>query len=376
MKGFTLLFSLFTIFSISAQENLPKNSPFEYGASYIGDFVNNYSGGIKNGSLYLGMANFNISFDTDLAGLWQNGMLYINAANTHGGTPTGDLIGDFQGVSNIEAGNLTYFHELWYKHSFESFSITAGLQDLAADFAVSEYGALFLNSSFGTHPTIGSNMPTPIFPLTALGLQAWIKLDKSFQLKTAFYDGLPDDHETNPYNLSWKLNKDEGFLSISEIQYTSELFEGLNGSYKFGAYYHTHMILDTKDKAESISDNYGFYVVADQVISKFSESKMLALFIQAGLGPYGKNDNHFYFGTGLNYFGLFDDDDILGIGAASAQLHSTGLRNETAFELSYLFNITNFFSVQPDFQYIINPSGTEEILENTFTANLRTTISF
>lgn len=85
-------------------------------------------GGIKTGTVYLGMANLKISFDTKGAKLWKGGQLFINGAVTHGKSPSELLVGDFQAVSNIDAGDHIYIHELWYKHQFKQFEIIFGLQ--------------------------------------------------------------------------------------------------------------------------------------------------------------------------------------------------------------------------------------------------------
>src|ERR1035437_3452005 len=90
-----------------------KGDFLEFGFSYIGDNLNNLSGGVKTGSCYLGMASIKISFDTEKAGLWKGGHFCINAANTHGSSPSDALVGDFQVVSNIQAGNHTFIQELW-----------------------------------------------------------------------------------------------------------------------------------------------------------------------------------------------------------------------------------------------------------------------
>lgn len=164
---------------------IPK-SPFGFEASYIGDVVNNFSGGIKKGGSYLGMANIKLSFETEKARWWKGGKFFIHGANTHGGEPSRDFIGDFQGVSNIEAGNLTYLHELWYKQTIGKFIFTLGLQDLNAEFMTSEYAGHFINSSFGVHSTIADNVPTPIFPLTAFGLQFQYQISDKITAKMIF----------------------------------------------------------------------------------------------------------------------------------------------------------------------------------------------
>ena len=150
---------------------LKSNQPsLRFGAFYTGDLVSNVSGGIQRGTTYLGLANIVAGFDTEKANWWKGGELFVNIGNTHGGEPSKNLVGDIQGVSNIEAGNLTFMYELWFKQRFGNFEIGLGLQDLNVDFASSENGALFTNSSFGIHSSIADNVTSPIFPLTALGL--------------------------------------------------------------------------------------------------------------------------------------------------------------------------------------------------------------
>src|SRR5512133_2784619 len=91
------------------KDSVTLNQPaFTFLAIYTGDNVINLAGGLKSGYGYLGLANFCLSFSTANAGLWEGGGFFIRAANTHGATPSVDLIGDLQVASNIEAGDHTY----------------------------------------------------------------------------------------------------------------------------------------------------------------------------------------------------------------------------------------------------------------------------
>lgn len=134
-----------------------------------------------------------------------------------GSTPSENLIGDFQTVSNLEAGNLTYMHEIYYKQTLGKLTTIIGLQDLCAEFVSSENAALYLNSSFGVPSTISSNLPVPIFPLTSIGMQFQYQFSEKIIAKFALFDGLPDDFDINPHNLSWRLSGDDGFLAFSEL---------------------------------------------------------------------------------------------------------------------------------------------------------------
>jgi len=367
--------------TIVAQNKLVVHSnPFHFEASYVGDALANFSGGLHEGATYLGMANFRLSFDTEIAGFWKGGLFYIDAANTHGGKPSDKLIGDFQIASNIEAGNLTYVHEFWFSQKIGKGSTIFGVQDLNAQFASSDLAGNFLNSSFGVHSTISNNIPSPIFPLTALGWQLQYEFSAKLNGKVAVFDGLPEGYKHNNHHLSWKLDPDEGYLLISEFSYKSSVFDHRPGTYKIGAYYHNHY--DLKNTTDSISvknhENYGGYMVADQVVYASPNGGELALFAQASISPKSKNTNSDYLGLGLNYKGLFNTrmDDIFGLAMARAGFKNSIFSNETTLELTYKSQLTQFLFVQPDFQYIIHPAGTDEIIDNAFVGLIRVGLNF
>lgn len=78
------------------------NSPISFRALYLGDVVSNFSGGIKKGSCYIGLANIKVSFAIEKAHLWKADQFFINAANAHGGNPSATLVGDFHTISNFQ----------------------------------------------------------------------------------------------------------------------------------------------------------------------------------------------------------------------------------------------------------------------------------
>jgi len=98
---------------------------------------------------------------------------------------------------------------MWYKQAIEKFSLTLGLQDLNANFANSECGGLFTNSSFRIQSSISGNTPTPIFPLTALGVNLKYIVSKTCALQLAVFDGMPNDLKTNSFNIHLNLGKNK-----------------------------------------------------------------------------------------------------------------------------------------------------------------------
>ncbi len=379
LRAYKLLFifSILSIYRVNAQET--KN-PFSFETIYLGDFAYNSLGGVSQGFNYLGLANIRVNFNTEEAGFWKGGDLLLCLANTHGGEPSLTRSGEYQTASNIEAGNITYLHELWFKQSIKQFDIIIGLQDICEELIFSEHADIYLNSSFGTPPTIAENIPSPIFPLTALGLQVHYNIRDKFFIKMAAFDGVPDDFSINKYNTSWKLSKKDGFLSLFELSYANES-ENNSGIYKLGAYYHNKYTITEKEEGVIISENhpqnYGVYAVIDQTLYKKNESQELSMFTQLAISPKNINENWLYAGIGFNYRGLFKNrsEDILGLALAYAEIDSE-VGSEALIELTYKSQLNDNFFIQPNIQYFINPSGTESKLKNPLLFFVRLGLEF
>lgn len=357
-----------------------KDPVLNFSASYTGDVVSNFSGGIKRGASYLGLANFRIGINTRSLGLWKGGEFFVNGANAHGGDPSADLIGDFHIVSNIETNDLTYLHELWYKQSVGNFEITIGLQDLNTEFVSTEYGSIFLNSTFGTPSTIASNVPSPIFPLTAVGASFKVNIAGNNSIKLAFFDGMPTSFTENPHNLRWEIDEEEGIFAISEFSRSGNI-SGLEGNYKGGIYYHSQRpeVQDETPSSGTVNYNYGVYFVADQKIWKDPDGTGdIGVFGQLAVSPERINSHHLYFGIGLAFTGLLPGraDDVFGIAYNRTSIAEPSTDDESIIEVSYKAKILDNLFIQPDFQYVMNPGGTDYGLKNAFVGLLRFGLTF
>jgi porin len=380
LSGFIMLLSLFYLLKpVSAQvQTAETNDALGFEAAYTGDVVHNFHGGIKKASAYLGMVNVKVSFDAGKAGLIRRMKMFVHATNTHGALPSKKIFGDLQIASNIEAGNHTFFQELWIEYSLSDFRITAGLQDLNVEFASSGYGSLFLNSSFGVLPVISANIQAPIFPLTSLGITARWEISNKTSWLTAIYDGSPTDFDVNPHNTNWQFNTGDGVLIISEIQQKIQ-FDDLDGVYKLGFYTHNHFFETRFRKGFPDSlyhTTYGIYAYADQKLWQ-KQSKFIGVFAQLGFSPTDSCSIKKYVGFGMNASGLFDRKNPETIGLALAHIEIFGNPgSETTIELTYQKQITRNIFIQPDIQYIINPSGTSTSLNNCLAGILRFGLSF
>lgn len=343
---------LLTVFLLGINSLYSQEKSLDFNAEYTGDFLYNV-GGLKNGGGYLGYAKIGMGAD-----LWKGASLYVGGGTTHGITPSEMFIGDYQVVNNIEAGNHAFMEHFSLQQYFGKFSIKIGLQDMNENFAALDAAGEYLNSSFGIHPAISTNMSVAIFPLTGLGAELHYDINDNWHVQVAVYDGEIPSFEDNPYNLNWNLNKDEGALFIGQGQYVMD-----NGTYQLGAFYHT---------AEK---KYGFYINAEQEVWN-NGTRSLKPFAQISYANGNmKCDNYFHLAAGLNLEGVFSKKNLDMMGLAFTSVFLQDKKNETAIELFYQYQITDNLVVKPDVQYVVNPAAMDSPVDNALVGTLRFAIA-
>ena len=82
-KGLFMLLFLNTINGFSETADSLKSCAWQVNATYKGDFVSNFRGGIETGTTYLGLADLFLHFDAKKAGLWNGGEFLVHGANSH-----------------------------------------------------------------------------------------------------------------------------------------------------------------------------------------------------------------------------------------------------------------------------------------------------
>ncbi len=363
-----------------------NESAITFETSITGDFNRIFSGGVnpQPAFQYMGLEDAVLILNTEKCGLWKGGMFLLHGQNIHGATPSASYTGDYQVFSNIEAGDHTGFFEFYFQQSFGPFTLTMGQQDMNSNLCVSEYGGLFINSSFGIMPSISLNVPVGIFPIGALGIFMEYATGEKSNFKTAIYDGDPEDISSNRYNLNFEHQKGEGLLYIGEYEYNN--FDANGDNFKLGAYYHSDEFNSLSDTTAQIKGNYGIYGIVDKRILEPSGyfDNGVNVFLQLGFAPASRNLVSSYIGFGVNTHTPFRRriHDNMGCGVAFMKvgkdfknIYPESLSAETALEFTYQFFIGNNYFIQPDLQYIIHPGATKGI-DNALTGTMRFSLSF
>jgi porin len=339
--------------------------------NYKGDLFSGFSKNIKNKNTYID--NFELILNLDLKDItgWNGLKLKASLLRIHGIDPN-EFVCTAQGISNIAATPSLKLYELWLEQNLlnDNLSILVGLYDLNTEYDTRQTSAIFINPSQGIgaeYSHTGINGPS-IFPNTSFGLRVRYNINSTFNIKTAIMDAIPGNI----------LNKNDGFLISTELNYesSSEKFNAGYYSYVIGGWYYSSSFkkyLDTEIDGNCIfqKGNYGIYLSAEEFIfgERENSTKGLAVFGRLGLANRNVNMIEGYFGAGLIYTGLISgrDDDIIGLAIASihnsnkyvAQMSYENIKvheYENITELTYLFYLSKWLKIQPDIQYVLNPT--------------------
>jgi porin len=359
-----------------------------FSAGYIAEGLSTFSGGTRQGTAWGGLGQ--VSMDLDLEKLmgWKRGYFRASSMWVHGDSATRKFAGNELTLSNIDAYDSVRLYELWFEQGFWSdrFWIRAGNLLADTEFAFSEHGGLFLNSVFGWPAFISGNTVNtgPAFNVPALGARVWYEPDARWYFQAGVYDGdtfdsAAGDPRVNANGTHFQLGGLQGVFIMAEAGFRlnhSEKATGLRGTYKLGTWQHTRGQIGYGSTPVP-NHTYGFYAVLDQQLWREAEEQGLGAFIRLGGTPHERAKFAWVLDTGLTYTGLIPnrDEDEFGVGFAYAQhSHFLPTDHEAVVEATYKMQVTPWWSVQPNLQWVHHPAGTST--PDAWVAGIRTSITF
>ena len=339
------------------------------GLDYAGEVFGNPLGGYRQGTVYDGLLTIGLDVDLEKLAGWKGVNFHVLAYDPQGTSGTDKYVHDLSRFSNIDAFDSIRLFEMWLQASFFDNAVTLRAGQIAADaeFAVTQGGALFIHSDYGTPPALPENAPSPIYPQAAPGVRLHLNMpDSRFYFQTGVYAGNPNadrDGDPNPdfvrgtaYNdhgVRFPISGNQGLLSLYEFGFLLNRGQddhGLPGAYRIGGFFDTDTFSDLRFDAEgrsladprstgrprALNHDGGVFAVAEQVVyrsaSVGNEPENVAQTAAApvgnaedaplapGAGPSGpelrvfcrlgfapqedRNPVDFYAETGLNFRGL------------------------------------------------------------------------
>lgn len=368
-----------------AQAQTEADSVALFESLYTGDVFANRRGGLGRGESYLD--NIDVTLTVDAERLWNVPGLTLFASGIYnsGGGFSEKYVGDSFAASNIDAPAATRLYEAWADWQFganSQHSVRAGLYDLNSEFDASEVRGLFLNSSFGVGHDLaqsGANGPS-IFPVTALGARFDLQLAPQWRVLSAAFDGVPGDAD-DPTATTIRLDGNDGLLLVTELQY---LPGGSLNKLAVGVWGYTEevdRVVAEDAETAGTSHNRGWYLSADARLgSGVAESEQpWHTSVRIGHAEKRVNNHEWFLATALTYDlpRRAGREQSLGVGAAWAKTSSAfraaadGIdAYEAALELTWRATVTDWLTLQPDVQYILN-TGSRRALRNALVLGLR-----
>jgi len=369
--AYTLVFLVSTSFA----------NGYEFSAEYTADILAVVSGGLSTGSDYLD--NLDLELEVDLAEAWDagSGRLLIHGLYNNDTTFSAQRVGDLQVVSNIDAAKAWRLFEFWYEFGAANWSIKTGLYDLNSEFDVNRTGEIFLNSSHGIGAELGQtgqNGPS-IFPVSSLSLRAAMKFGR-VTARVAVLDGVPGDPTDSASN-EIELNNEDGALTVAELDVPYADSARLRlGYWRYSAEY------ETLDGSGSRRGNDGWYLGSESGFRLGSQAARW--FVRFGQADERLNVLSRYVGLGAVIVGPFEarPADQFGMAVASAragdpyrdyvrQIGEAASRRETTWELTYQLQVNQHLRIQPDIQYVRNPS-VSQTLDDAWVIGCRFQLSY
>lgn len=384
-----------------------KQQGITYSLTYIGESFGNVTGGSRRGGIYEG--RLDVQFDADLDTLmgWQGGSVHTNFYQIHGTGLSRYYVNNFITVSAIEALPSSRLYELWFEQKLFDDQLSLRIGQLASDteFAVSQTGTLFINSTFGWPNIMAVILPSggPIYPLATPGVRAKYVPTKNFSLQVGVFNGdpagppelgeSPDPQRRNRTGTNFRTN--DPALVIAEAAYAyglepdDNLEPGtvtLGGWYHFGRFNSLRYDEGSRPIAEPESTgigrrfrgNNGIYAMIDQTIYREPDDQNdgASVFLRVSSSPTDRNLLDFYVDAGIGYKGLLPgrSDDTIGVAFGLSKISesargfdtdtilATGIpgprrSSEAALEATYQAVLGPGVTLQPDFQYVFRPGG-------------------
>lgn len=348
---------------------------------------------------------FDVAFDFDLEritrGLLPDLSFHLNVLDIFGSSITGRHVGDISGVSNLAGFNTFRLQEIWFQQNLlrKRVSIRAGMLAADTEFFTSQASSLFLDGTFGAFTLVALNFnDAPVYPVAAPGVRIDIAPVSFLDFKVAVF-APNQDSEDNLHGTDFSINSRDGALFAFEAAYLfnqSPNDRGLIGTYKVGTFIQQGDYPSFGSQAANSIDpsqplhrgtNIAVYGVADQELFKNGEYTVEA-FLRGGFATPNYSFVHNYFDLGFNFIGFVPGRalDVAGIALGRSGISrqfsdsqvaqgERGYSQESVIEATYRFQVATWGTIQPDFQYFINP-GAEHGSRNAFVSGVRTAITF
>jgi porin len=302
----------------------------------------------------------------------EGGTFFVDFQNADGRNPSDRLIGDVQGIDGLDGvpgaphQNRTQIAQLWYQQiTFDGvLRVKAGKVDANNEFDHSETAQEFLHQSTGSSATL---FTLPTYPDPATSLNIFVRPWKEVQIGFGLYDGTyANGVRTGSTGPRTFFRSAEDLFLISEVDYTWKAGkDALAGRLGVGGWYSTNQF--ARLDGGRATGTGAPYALLDQAVWRASpkdekDTRGVGVFVMYGYADPAILIYDHNIGGGVAWTGPIPGrpDDVTGAGVQAVHFsrgyHPRG-EFEASYELFYRLQVTPWFAIKPDLQYIANPGG-------------------
>lgn len=340
-------------------------------SSFTTDMVGNPVGGKARGFAYAGSYGVSINIDFTPAG-WKGFDIFSSAVWRTGTSLSQRKIDNQFPVQQVFGSQTVKLNELYIMQTLleGNLALKAGRLDAGNDFFCSPLYWQFVNNGFNGNPiSIFFNVPFTAYPNSTWGAYLMFKPYKRLSAKFACYNANSKIKQNKYHGINFTFKSTNGVIWINEwcvLVNQEKNDRGMPGNYKAGAFYLTGD--EPKFTGGKESGDPCYYLLFDQMI--YRGRGTLTPFFSLIFAPANRNLFPFFFNSGLVYKGPFKSrpSDSINFGYIygkyswdQAKVQSrAGIEPqnfESVLELNYWLQLTPWFYIAPDLQYIIHPKG-------------------
>jgi len=394
---------------------------YDFSLEYVSEMASNLKGGYNDDTTGRYSDQFALGMKVDLQKVlgWQDAEFKLAITERSGRNISNDRIGDpragtLSSSQEVWGGGQTWrLTQMWSKQKYfdGALDVKAGRFGPGEDF--NSFPCDFQNLSF-CGSQVGNYVSTWYnWPISQWALRIKYNITPEVYAQVGVYEQNPSNLETgNGFKLSGSGT--EGMILPVELVWTPS-FNSLPGEYRVGYYKSTPNANDVYEDVngqpqaltgaafKSHSSKHGWWVVAQQQLTTHDgdASRGLSIFANATVHDKATNFVDNYQQIGFTYKGPFNSrpKDDIGIGIARIHVNDdvqdrvrlanqiSGINDydnpgylpvqstEYNSEIYYGFHVTNWLTVRPNLQYVVQPGGVDKV-DNALVAGLKIQSTF
>jgi porin len=374
-------------------------------AEYIFEWSSVWDGGIRQRDSHRNALTLDLDFDLERVVGLEGGRFFLEFLHVNAERGGSLDAGDFQGYSNIEnEWDLTNLFEVWYEQRLwdDRLRLKIGKVDANTEFDYLDAAVDFANSSAGYSPTI---FVFPSYPDPATSVNVFVtpvETDRcALTIGYGFYDGAAgvDGVRTGQRGPSSFFHDDvsDDYFNIAEAALTWDtLGDAFGGRLALGGWWHTGEFARFDGGEENGTG--GVYLTFEQRLTAPGGpegDRGWYIFANYGHADAEVSEIETHVGIGLVGRGLWARRpvDAFGVYLTYADLSREAVdlefepeeegelpphlfvRDEFVVDVYYRVQLTPAVFVQPDLQYIANPSG-DDAVDDALAAGIRVGLTF